>query len=92
MRSYRTFPPLPDESGGLNLYGTFPEVTLAGRYPAHCPVEPGLSSNAAKALAIALDTHKSITYAIIAPLLFCVKPNQTKPNRGKSDKMIQSAA
>ena len=26
--------------------GTFPEVTLAGRYPAPCPVEPGLSSSA----------------------------------------------
>ena len=61
VRSYRTFPPLPVYTGGLSFYSTFPEVTLAGRYPAHCPVEPGLSSNAAKALAIALDTHKSIT-------------------------------
>lgn len=34
------------KAGGLNLYGTFPKVTLAGRYPAHCPVEPGLSSSA----------------------------------------------
>jgi hypothetical protein len=25
--------------------GTFPEVTLAGRYPAPCPMEPGLSSS-----------------------------------------------
>ena len=32
------------KAGGLNLYGTFPKVTLAGRYPAHCPVELGLSS------------------------------------------------
>ena len=61
VRSYRTFPPLPANAGGLNLYSTFPRVAPAGRYPAHCPVEPGLSSNAAKALAIALDTHKSIT-------------------------------
>ena len=30
--------------GGFRFYGTFPEVALAGRYPAHCPVEPGLSS------------------------------------------------
>ena len=27
------------------LCGTFPKVTLAGRYPAPCPVEPGLSSS-----------------------------------------------
>src|SRR4029079_6683147 len=26
--------------------GTFPEVTLAGRWPAHCPLESGLSSPA----------------------------------------------
>jgi len=45
VRSYRTFPPLPT-SGGLNFYSTVPEVTLAGRYPAHCPMEPGLSSSA----------------------------------------------
>lgn len=45
VRSYRTFPPLPTFVGGLSFYGTFPEVTLAGRYPAHCPVEPGLSSD-----------------------------------------------
>ena len=57
VRSYRTFPPLPDCSGGLNLYGTFPEVTLAGRYPAHCPVEPGLSSSASRAAAIVLTTY-----------------------------------
>ena len=44
VRSYRTFPPLPVYTGGLSFYSTFPEVTLAGRYPAHCPVEPGLSS------------------------------------------------
>ena len=29
--------------------GTFPEVTFAGRYPAPCPMEPGLSSGPAKA-------------------------------------------
>ena len=31
-------------AGGFRFYDTFPEVALAGRYPAHCPVEPGLSS------------------------------------------------
>ena len=36
---------LTRKSGGLNLYGTIPKVTLAGRYPAHCPMEPGLSSS-----------------------------------------------
>ena len=37
---------LTDDVGGLNFYGTVPEVTLAGRYPAHCPMELGLSSSA----------------------------------------------
>ncbi len=31
-------------SGGLLFCGTFLEVSLTGRYPASCPVEPGLSS------------------------------------------------
>ena len=31
-------------SGRTSLCGTFPGVTPAGRYPAPCPVEPGLSS------------------------------------------------
>ena len=35
---------LTDLIGGLNFYGTVPKVALAGRYPAHCPVELGLSS------------------------------------------------
>lgn len=36
--------PRPTDEGGFRFYGTFPEVALAGRYPAHRPVEPGLSS------------------------------------------------
>jgi len=35
---------LTDQIGGLNFYGTVPKVALAGRYPAHCPAELGLSS------------------------------------------------
>ena len=35
---------LTDQIGGLNFYSTVPKVTLAGGYPAHCPVELGLSS------------------------------------------------
>jgi hypothetical protein len=44
--SYSTFSPLPRcmHRGGLLFCGTFLEVTLTGRYPASCPVEPGLSS------------------------------------------------
>ena len=63
VRSYRTFPPLPASKidvGGFRFYGTFPEVTLAGRYPAHCPVEPGLSSDASGTPAIAFHTRKAI--------------------------------
>ena len=41
---------LTDQIGGLNFYGTVPKVTLAGRYPAHCPVELGLSSCIAKTI------------------------------------------
>ena len=36
----------PPRRGGFRFYDTFPRVTPAGRYPARCPVEPGLSSNA----------------------------------------------
>jgi len=61
VRSYRTFPPLPAETGGFRFYDTFPEVTLAGRYPAHCPMEPGLSSSASGAPAIVFRTRKMIT-------------------------------
>lgn len=48
VRSYRTVPSLPNAKapGGLHFCGTFPEVALAGRYPAPCPAELGLSSNA----------------------------------------------
>jgi hypothetical protein len=35
---------LTRRSGRTSLCGTFPGVTPAGRYPAPCPVEPGLSS------------------------------------------------
>ena len=38
------FHPYRSEIGGINFYGTIPKVALAGRYPAHCPVELGLSS------------------------------------------------
>ena len=37
---------LTRKSGGLNFYGTVSRVTPAGRYPAHRPLEPGLSSSA----------------------------------------------
>ena len=30
--------------GGFLFYGTFPKVSLAGRYPASCPAKLGLSS------------------------------------------------
>ena len=53
-------------AGGLNFYSTFPKVTLAGRYPAHRPVEPGLSSNASKALAIKVNPALAITTTALA--------------------------
>ena len=46
--SYTAVSPLPGAGnpgpGGLLFCGTFLEVSLTGRYPASCPVEPGLSS------------------------------------------------
>ena len=58
VSSYLTLSPLPPFrrslsyggpcrqgcGGRTSLCGTFPGVTPAGRYPAPCPVEPGLSS------------------------------------------------
>ena len=49
VRSYRTFSPLPTFAlaglGGRYIFcATFLQVTLTGRYPAHCPAEFGLSS------------------------------------------------
>ena len=47
VRSYRTVSPLPYSVARARrslLCGTFLRVTSTGRYPAPCPVEPGLSS------------------------------------------------
>ena len=38
------FHPYRLKAGGSHFCGTFPEVTLAGRYPASFRLEPGLSS------------------------------------------------
>ena len=52
VRSYRTFSPLPRHSaresataGGIFSVPLVLQVTLTGRYPAHCPSEFGLSSH-----------------------------------------------
>src|SRR5687768_14347222 len=54
VRSYRTFSPLPRHSaresataGGIFSVPLVLQVTLTGRYPAHCPSEFGLSSHLA---------------------------------------------
>src|SRR5690606_14442951 len=53
VRSYRTFSPLPRRralrrDGGRYVFcATVRQVTLPGNYPAHCPLEFGLSSGAA---------------------------------------------
>jgi len=44
VRSYRTISRLPGYTGSYIFCCTFPGVAPAGRYPASCPVEPGLSS------------------------------------------------
>ena len=43
--------------GGTLFCGTIPEISLAGRYPALCPLELGLSSPSLKDAAIAFYTH-----------------------------------
>ena len=45
--SYTAFPPLPAHSGRLYFCCTVLGVTSTGRYPASCPMKPGLSSPAA---------------------------------------------
>ena len=46
--SYTAFPPLPGRQAAPAVYFccTFLGVTSTGRYPASCPVKPGLSSPA----------------------------------------------
>jgi hypothetical protein len=62
VRSYRTFSPLPldsalrPRSGRYIFCATFLQVTLTGRYPAHCPAEFGLSSLPAGRLAPRRET------------------------------------
>jgi hypothetical protein len=55
--SYSAVSPLPEATNRLGRFrvfcGTFLEVSLTGRYPASCPVEPGLSSRCAAHRAIA---------------------------------------
>lgn len=64
VRSYRTVPSLPAEAGGLHFCGTIPKVALAGRYPAPCPAELGLSSDA-----ISARDHLSYSWICIARIL-----------------------
>src|SRR5687768_8928148 len=64
VRSYRTFSPLPAAAlAGVGAAGlaagrwlcifcaTILQVTLTGRYPAHCPAEFGLSSSPSRSRA-----------------------------------------
>jgi hypothetical protein len=60
VRSYRTFSPLPLRASLTGLASrryffcaTFRQVALPGRYPAHCPLEFGLSSRPGTSAALA---------------------------------------
>src|SRR5207342_2590038 len=47
---FHPYPPPPEGEGGRYIFcATFLQVTLTGRYPAHCPAEFGLSSHLALA-------------------------------------------
>ena len=63
VRSYRHRSTLTAYAAVYFSVALFPMVTHAGRYPASCPAELGLSSNA-EALAIAFHTQRLIEYHI----------------------------
>ena len=56
------FHPYRHKAGGSHFCGTFPEVTLAGRYPAFCPMELGLSSSASHGSRDYLSHSYSVVY------------------------------
>ena len=64
--SYTAFSPLPLRA--VIFCCTFLGVTSTGRYPASCPMKPGLSSPAQRAAAIICSAQSSVYYA-----MFCMK-------------------
>lgn len=66
--SYTTVPPLPVRTSApsaVRFCGTILQLALTGRYPAPCPLEPGLSSRAGitgcRRLSVKLpNTHMSV--------------------------------
>ena len=68
VSSYLTFPPLHIQRYAVSLCCTFPGVAPAGRYPASCPMQLGLSSHlAARGRPAASQTRWIITlfYAVV---------------------------
>ena len=47
--------------GGTHFCGTIPKVTFAGRYPASCPAELGLSSNASTSDCLSYSSSRNLT-------------------------------
>ena len=82
--SYTAFPPLPAPQA-VYLCCTVPGVASAGRYPASCPVKPGLSSpgpfrSCQPRLHILLCQKRNIRQLIIIPqTLFLVHPQIADP-------------
>ena len=92
--SYTAFPPLPDEPA-VYFCCTGLGVTSTGRYPASCPVKPGLSSpgpfrSCQPRLHILLCQKRNIRQLIILPqTLFLVHPQIADPT--KPEKIILNA-
>ena len=60
--SYTTIPPLPENLRRFLFCCTFLRVTSTGRYPASCPMKPGLSSPVIKTAAITYPTYILLLY------------------------------
>ncbi len=57
--SYTALPPLPGNTGRYHFCCTILGVTSTGRYPASCPVKPGLSSQFFRQI-LAADAQKIV--------------------------------
>ena len=62
VSSYLAISPLPVMGPAVYFCCTFPGVASAGRYPASCPVKPGLSSPGSDPAAITCPARQDIVY------------------------------
>lgn len=72
------FHPYPGRTGAVCFLWHFPRVTPAGRYPAPCPLEPGLSSTGPA------GSDKPVLLPF-SPNGFASRPLQRRPGAGRLD-------